>query len=101
VSANSFTGHQGILQLIPSFVYFGQGNVLGYYGYISEWSYEITHFTQKMIPMRCIIDVSWTMLPYTPSTSGNPRATSSRTPPDAFPGHELPGGIASAGVSGR
>jgi hypothetical protein len=72
LSNTSFNGHQGILQLIPSFVHFGTGNVLGFYGYISEWSYQVTHFTQKMVPMRCVIDISWTMLPYTPTTTGTP-----------------------------
>ncbi len=92
----SFNGHQGILQLIPSFVFFGTGQVLGYYGYISEWSYEITHFTQKMVPMRCVIDVAWTMLPYVQVPSGTPSQTIGnrrrRGGPQPIPG---------AGVSGR
>lgn len=78
-----FTGHQGILQLIPSFVYFGGGNhVLYYYGYISEWSVEYTHFTQKMVPQRAAVDITMTMLPHdnlTPTANAGAAAASAST----------------------
>lgn len=71
-TATTITGHQGIIQLIPSYVYFGGNsavNSLWYYGYISEWDVTVTHWTQYMVPMRCVINVTFTMLP--PATSGS------------------------------
>jgi hypothetical protein len=64
-TANSQTlfQHQGIIQLIPAYVFFGDSKNLQYYGYISEWDVTITHWTQFMVPMRCVINISWTMLP--------------------------------------
>lgn len=63
LSTTSLIGRQGIMQQIPSYVYFGGKKNLAYYGYITEWDYTITHWTQYMIPMRCLVDISWTMLP--------------------------------------
>jgi hypothetical protein len=62
-SATDLTGRQGIMQLIPSYVYFGNTNALAYYGYITEWDVTVTHWTQYMVPMRCVIDVTFNMLP--------------------------------------
>lgn len=62
-TAQQIFGHQGIIQLIPSYVYFGDKNNLWYYGYISEWDVTITHWTQFMVPMRCVINITFTMLP--------------------------------------
>lgn len=62
-SANPFYGYQGIVQIIPSWVFFGNANNLAFYGYVSEWDMTITHWTQAMVPMRCVIDISWTLLP--------------------------------------
>lgn len=56
----------GIMQLVPSWAFFGNTNVangLMFYGYINEWSVQYTHFTQYNVPMRCVISVNWTMLP--------------------------------------
>jgi hypothetical protein len=79
LKTNSLQGRQGILQLIPSYVYFGASKQsLGYYGYITEWDYQITHWTQYMVPMRAVVDITWNMLPYVENTStvtgqpGNP-----------------------------
>lgn len=63
LSTTSLIGRQGILQLIPSYVYFGGKKNLAYYGYVTEWDYTITHWTQYMIPMRCLVDISFNMLP--------------------------------------
>lgn len=64
LSSTSLSGRQGIFQLIPSYVYFGGGkNSLAFYGYVSDWDYTITHWTQFMVPMRVIVDITWTMLP--------------------------------------
>lgn len=66
---NLFLGHQGILQLVPSYVFFGGAQALSYYGYVSEWDVQITHWTQYMVPMRCVIDISFTMLPPVSNTA--------------------------------
>jgi hypothetical protein len=65
--ASSLYNQQGIMMPIYSYVWFGS-NTLFYYGYVSEWDVTITHWTQYMIPMRCVINVTFTMLP-TPATS--------------------------------
>lgn len=71
----------GIMVMMPCFVYFGNAantidnpgnpNVnagainyqLSYYGYISEFSVNYTHWTSNMVPIRCTIDINFTMLP--------------------------------------
>lgn len=69
VAAQNYGLNQGIMQMVPCWAYFGASNVqnnLMYYGYVNEWSVQYTHWTQYNIPMRCVISVSFTMLP-TPS----------------------------------
>jgi hypothetical protein len=66
-------GQQGIVQMVPSYVYFGDTNNLWYYGYVSEWDVTVTHWNQNMVPMRCVIDVSWAILPL-PTTGNNSAA---------------------------
>ena len=70
----------GIMMMIPSYVYFGNASQqwanngvsannkaisqqLAFYGYISEWSVQYTHFTVNMVPIRCTVTVTFTMLP--------------------------------------
>lgn len=58
------------LFFIPAWVYFGQSvGGLYYYGFVSDWEVQVTQWTQYMIPMRCVINVDFTLLP-TPSISG-------------------------------
>jgi len=64
---------QGPIILIPSWVYFGPpvpGNF--FYGYITDYEVQVTHWTQYMIPMRCVINIDFAMLPppVTDQTSG-------------------------------
>jgi len=94
-TSTSIVGHQGILQLIPSYVYFGDTNNLWFYGYISAWDFTVTHWNQYMVPMRCVIDVTFTMLP-------TPTGPTSKSFNKAI-GVTLPtvSVIPSAGVSGR
>src|SRR5581483_7972601 len=54
---------QGPMMLIPIWLFFG--NVTGglsYYGYVSDWSVTYTHFSQYMVPMRCAVDIDFTLL---------------------------------------
>jgi len=76
----------GIMMMIPSYVFFGNalaqmtqnanssnfgavGAQMSYYGFISEWTPNYTHFTRNMIPIRASISVSFTMLPAPPSAT--------------------------------
>ncbi|MGH3247889.1 MAG: hypothetical protein ACRDOI_17040 [Trebonia sp.] len=95
--ASSNTG--GIMMMLTSYVYFGnasgqasgklagQGSIpaatqyasvgtqLAFYGFISEWSVEYTHFTVNMIPIRAAVSVSFTMLPAPASTDSASQGT--------------------------
>lgn len=83
----------GMMMMIPCYVVFGNAfqqmnnnatnfnfnalaSQLGFYGYISEWSVQYTHFTQNMVPIRCSVSVNFTMLPtpanQNPNTWRNP-----------------------------
>lgn len=68
-----FTKQQGIMQPVFSYVFFGDSNNLWYYGYVSEWEVTITHWTQFMVPMRCVINITFTMMPL--YTSNTPKQT--------------------------
>lgn len=76
----SVLANGGMMMMVPCYVFFGDAwsqvangkgvssysalsYQLAYYGYISEWSVEYTHWTQNMIPIRCSITVNFTMLP--------------------------------------
>lgn len=80
--------------MMPSHVYFGnafsQANSrsaggtpqfgavntqLAFYGFISEWSVEYTHWTTNMVPIRCVISVNFTMLPEPASSNSDAMAT--------------------------
>jgi hypothetical protein len=95
-SPTDLAGRQGIMQLIPSYVFFGNTNVLAYYGYITEWDVTVTHWTQYMVPMRCVIDVTFNMLPPknnqvtitgapSPSTGGGINIGAPGSPPVVVP----------------
>lgn len=81
---SSTTG--GIMMMIPCYVYFGNAlaqmntNVnssnfnalasqLAYYGFISEWSVNYTHWTSSMVPIRAAVSVNFTMLPTPPTAT--------------------------------
>ncbi len=67
--------------MIPAYVYFGNAaqqyansgntaannNAVGqqqsYYGFISEWTAEYTHWTSNMVPIRAAVSITFTMLP--------------------------------------
>jgi hypothetical protein len=79
-SASYSTNQTGIMQMIPCWAYFGASNIqnnLMYYGYINEWSVQYTHWTQYNIPMRCVISVNFTMLPW-PSTQPSQNSSASQ-----------------------
>jgi hypothetical protein len=104
---SSFAGRQGILQLIPSWVFFGDKQNLSFYGYISEWDFQVTHWTQHMVPMRCVVDIYFTMLPppanqTTPGSASNTTWGAPQGGGPSAPHPLLPNATTSlAGVSGR
>jgi hypothetical protein len=92
-AASTTTG--GIMMMMPAYVYFGNaasqangklaaqgttqftsvGTQLAYYGFISEWSVQYTHWTVNMIPIRCAISVNFTMLPQPSANDADATAT--------------------------
>jgi hypothetical protein len=110
-ASGTLTGWQGIMQMIPGWVYFGGGGSsttsLWYYGYVSEWDVTITHWTQYMVPQRCVINITFTMLPPPQSSSGtqklkNSVPTAGQPSPAGSPiGNQVLVTNPTAGVSGR
>jgi hypothetical protein len=98
VNVNSFNGTafsiaQGIMQLSLCYVYFSGASVpsttggkqvgagvpgtgLMYYGYIDSWDVQYTHFSQSMIPLRAVVDISFSLLPPPPIKPPSTAATS-------------------------
>jgi hypothetical protein len=80
----------GIMMMVPCWVFFGNafnqtntqtafggqpnfeavGTQMAFYGFISEWSVQYTHWTANMVPIRCVISVSFTMMPTSSQTPG-------------------------------
>lgn len=56
---------QGPMSQIAVDLYFGYKSpgALKYFGFVSAFDITYTHFTQKMIPQRCAINVAFTILP--------------------------------------
>lgn len=53
---------QGVMSILPTWVYFGAATGMVYYGYVSDFTVTVTHWTQYMVPMRCVIDVDFALL---------------------------------------
>lgn len=56
----------GTMMQVPAWLHFGgeaNNGSLTYYGYISGLDIQYTHFSMSMIPMRCAVDVGFTLLP--------------------------------------
>ncbi len=72
------------------------GKNVSYYGVINSSTISYTHFTQRMIPNRCSVDISMTLFPVT-----NAVVTAGQNP--TGPGPVAPGPVApfSSGVAGR
>lgn len=56
---------QGPMQMVPATLSFGahSAGTLEYFGYVSSFDVTYTHFTQKMVPVRCAINVGFTVMP--------------------------------------
>lgn len=96
---------QGIMQMVPAYLYFSTPNAgIMYYGYVDSWDVTYTHFTEKMIPMRCEVDMSFTFLPPPQSQTGGGTVSNSSIPPLAPGQSTAPIGSLpppTASVSGR
>ena len=91
----NLAANSGIMMQQPAWALFGNSvvqNGLMFYGFISEWSVQYTHWTQYNVPMRCVISVTWTMLSM-PGTQP-PSQPSVITLPNGQPG---PGGPSTGG----
>jgi hypothetical protein len=55
---------QGVFTMIPTWLFIGSdsGGSMAYYGYVSDFTVTITHFTQYMVPMRCIVDLDFALM---------------------------------------
>lgn len=55
---------QGTMSAVPLDLYFGyrSAGALKYFGYISQFDVTYTHFSQKMVPMRCAINVGMVLM---------------------------------------
>lgn len=72
-SSGAFSTTAGFMEMVPCWLNLNPSSgVTQYYGYISYWDYTITHFTQYMIPMRCSIDITMTLLPQPALSNGLP-----------------------------
>lgn len=56
---------QGVEVFLPSWLYFGANDNFSstYFGFVTNWDVQITHWTQYMVPMRCVINVGFALLP--------------------------------------
>jgi hypothetical protein len=52
------------MTMVPTWMFLDgdTGYGLSYYGYISDFTVTITHFTQYMVPMRCVIDFDFALM---------------------------------------
>jgi hypothetical protein len=62
---------QGPMTFTPVYLYFGNNsdNALSYFGYITEIDITYTHFAANMVPIRCAVNVTFTVLPNLTSTT--------------------------------
>lgn len=101
---NNFAGHQGIVQIVPSYAFFSDKFNLSFYGYISDWTVQITHWSNFMVPMRCVINITLTMLPPI-QTTPNPSSSDLNYVASQITRTHAPGSTTAnataAGVSGR
>lgn len=54
---------QGPMMMVEAWVYFGSPTGIYYFGYITDWQVQVTHWTQYMVPMRCVINVDFMLMP--------------------------------------
>lgn len=78
--ANTQIAFQGPSFLVRSWLILGQNDTALYYGFVSDWSYQVAAWTQNMIPMTCVISVDFTLLPYNPATTDAGALTASGSP---------------------
>ena len=55
-------GSPGPMPVTPLTVYFGGENSLSYHGFVTSLDVQWTHFSQLMVPMRCTVGVSMSLM---------------------------------------
>lgn len=53
---------QGVFTMVPTWLYLGPNTGLIYYGYVSDFTVTVTHLTQWMVPIRCVIDLDFALM---------------------------------------
>lgn len=84
---------QGFMIPNPAFFHFGGLGSMLFYGYITDLSIEITHWTQDMTPVRCTVGVSVLLQPpgvKVDLTSGSGSPSTPATPKGGGVGGNLP-----------
>lgn len=80
---------QGTMGAVPVDLYFGYKapGALKYFGFITQFDITYTHFSQKMVPMRCAINIGFQVMSelFTASTE----AASTTAPPTTTPSPNL------------
>lgn len=76
----ALSGATDIMRNVRCFVNIGGINSLSYYGFIESWDVTYTHWTQYMIPMRCVINMSLRLMPSASSGGGKPATADPNAP---------------------
>lgn len=71
---------QGPMQFVPANLYFGANSkgALSYFGYVSGMDVTYTHFIANMVPSRCAIDISFTVLSQIAGSATTTNATTNQ-----------------------
>lgn len=99
----NLAANSGIMMQVPSWAYFGNqvvSNGLMYYGFVSEFSVQYTHWTQYNVPMRCVISVNWTMLSMPGTQPPSPPATNITSLLNGSASTPTFAGLGNAGIGG-
>jgi hypothetical protein len=96
--------NQGVMTVALSYIYFsgpnGGGIGLKYYGYVSGWDVQYTHFSELMVPMRAVVDITFTLLPPA-NTGSSPGAApgGATTPAGGTPAQQAASGLTATQIA--
>lgn len=101
-------GTEGVMQTTFCDFYFGGRDSLNFFGSIQSWDVTYTHWTQLMVPMRCVMNVTAQLYPADTRKSllGGDKKKAKYEAPNwskiPTSNHGLPGGMSNTtGVMGR
>ena len=89
---------QGLMTFQLAYVYFGSTPQSGltYYGAITYWDVNYTHWSVHMVPMRCTVDITFSLMVLPSATTGNGVGGLKQI----FPGQPTPIGVLPSNSSG-